>query len=527
MNQKSTTVPTILLAIAALAAVVATILCVIRFPTDGAAEPTSAFRAQSRLDDVAFAFANQKGVRYSGTVTADNSSSDAGTHTVTVDDLIVTGASSASGTVTYDGHRAEYREIGNNDFAKGPADFWTALFDKMPTKQNIDLDSVADKWSSLNRTLFPHLGIILNPRYIAGHLGNTEADDAPTLGLAVTKGDDVLPDARFWPTSDPSVSESDNTISANKIEVTVDPANSTITHLKGTISSDGAYPITVDLGVSSTTVADVAKVFSDGRDIATDLASAPAPGLRFEMTATPRVRSAGDCMMPNCGFEVTTSAQMAPDSQWPGPGHINFGITVTYALNDGPLGAVGGTCTRVVRADFGQSVQTRCDATNLPYEGAGGTIRAHLEYKYLPFVDFGNSTTGYVGDTETMLRRPYTLARTGSKKPDAARYGQGITGLPSNYALSHNGFLFDGITPGGDYIVTFAPGYAAHVVGSTFDPSWAGIRLLTERARQQAKAADGNKVSWAVAEPAAVPALTALVAAAGLSDQISVSQIDA
>lgn len=71
--------------------------------------------------------------------------------------------------------------------------------------------------------------------------------------------------------------------------------------------------------------------------------------------------------------------------------------------------------------------------------------------------------------------------------------------------------------------MTFAPGYAAHVTGTTFDPSWAGTATLRDQMSKQVQAiGDDGRIAYYVAEQSTSDALTALVAQAGYSSKISV-----
>lgn len=520
MKNTSKIVALVLTTVGAIAVIVALILSFIPWGTEGSGGPTPAFQAQKDLDKTAFQYGSSPGARYSGSLSRKYGNGD--TVRVEFSDLLVTLSGNVNGTITINGQQADYTQIGNYSFAKAPLALWNSVLTPAE-KANLDLAPVDNKWASAEWAL-PSLGFALSPIVLAGRMGNTELVNAPQLGVALPAPNADTPDARYWPTSDPEITAvGDNMVKVGDWEITFDPATKSISHIKGSYKS-GTTTTDIDTGVTPLPYSQVSSIFTTQHGLAADLGSVPVPGMVIaDLPGGKPVdsRQTGECTTVACGYDITVNGTPAGGSQSK-PGHVNYGVTMNWEVNGQPAGAVGGTCTQVIRADFDRTSVGRCTATNL---GSGdGRIRPKLTYTYLPFLDYGvDGLNSYIDDNTEATERQFTMVRTGTKQPPAANYGFDHTGLPSSYAVKQGEYLFDGYGPAGAYLVTFAPGYAAHVTGTSFDASWPGTQTLRDQMRRQVEAigTDG-RIAYYAAEQSTADALTAMAAQAGYGDKIKV-----
>ncbi|GAC68215.1 hypothetical protein [Gordonia soli] len=514
MNRKSNTIPAVILGGGVLAVVVALALSFIPFSSQGSAGPTQAFRAQQDLDQVAFKLAGNAGARYTGKITY-GIGGDTDTNTVEFKNLLVTSSKNTEGTVISNGNQAQYREIGNFYFANGPSAFWSSLLAFRKNGEVLDLAPVDNKWASLDYTAFPDLGYLLSPRQLAGRIANAERVSRPSLGLELPTPNKGLPDARYWPTSDPTITAIGNDkVKVNDVTTTFDPNTKTVTHVSGEIKVDRTS-YTIDTSVEPLGADDISKVFASERSIAPELTNVPAPGVA-PLPSPINVNRGGECNPVRCGFDVNVSGALNPVIKAPLRGRINYGINLKFEVNGRPAGEVGGSCDRIVSVPIGGATRTRCDATNLP--ASGGVVKSKTTYKFLPFLDYNLADLNqYIDENEKSAKQKVTMVRTGAKQPGtAADYNDQITGLPSSYAIEQNGYLFDGLSPTGKLHVLLSPGYAEHVTNGVFDPTWEGTATLTEQLKKQVQAAGDIDVIWWVSEAAAVPAVRALIASANI-----------
>ncbi|MCH5641832.1 hypothetical protein [Gordonia sp. ABSL49_1] len=510
----------VILAVGAIAAVIAVVVSFIPFSHAGTAEPTAAFRAQKSLDEVLFKLASSPAAKYTGSVTQEY-----GGQSIKYDftNMVVTISNSAEGTISVNGNQGEYRQVGNSRFVNAPAGFWTAVLSSNE-KERKDLGPLAGKWVDSSRTSVLPVGNTLAPDILAGTIGTVPADQAPKLGpIEVASPNPGLPDARFWPVSDPPVTfVGDNVVKIGQWEVTFDPSSKVVTHVKGTeVTDEGSDKLTTtyDLDVATQSADDAAKLFANQRALVNDLVNVPAPGYTVDSRAVAFVPG-GNCTRAACPFTYTGSGTVSPTAT--GTGYVNYGLTVNFTLNGRPAAA---PCTTVIRADFGATGRATCVARNIV--GEGTTVRGVPTWQYLPFrTNTVDALNDQINKNQERTKQQVTFVRTGSKQPEAAAYGSPRTGLPSYYVIQRGDYLFDGLGPLGDLLVMFAPGYATHVVNGQLDPSWAGTTTIKDQITKQVAAANGTRVLWFVAEPSTAVALEALVREAGQSDKIEVSYID-
>ncbi|MGW0038222.1 hypothetical protein [Gordonia sp. NPDC003376] len=522
MTNSTKVLALLLSGIGAVAVIVALVLSFIPWSASGAAEATPAFRAQSSLDQVAFQYGSSPGARYNGTLVQKYGSTS---ETYQLADLTVTLSNNASGQVTVDGQRADYTQIGNYAFAKAPTAFWQKLL-SADTLQDVDLAPFDNAWAGAEWAM-PSLGSILSPQIMAGRIGNADLVSPPTLGAELASPNANSPDARFWPTSDPPIETlADDKVRAGKWEITFDPSTKAITHLKGEYATpSGRTTYQLDTDVTPLPVDQLNSMFDEQRGLTSQLASVPAPGMLLEDLPNARLgildwKQTGDCTNVACGYDFTVSGTPKSNDDAV-PGHVNYGLTINFIVNSQPAGALGGTCTPVVRVDFGRTGSTRCVATNLG--SGGGSLRPNVKLTYLPFLDYGAADlTDYLKSNQEATQRQFTMQRTGTKRPDAANYNFYIAGLPSSYVIKRGDYLFDGYGPRGAYLVAFAPGYADHVTGTAFDPSWAGTTTLRDQMTKQVAAAGDGRIVYYSPEQKTVDALKAMVTQAGLGDHITV-----
>lgn len=506
--------PLIALIAAAALLVVALVVAFIPFPRSADGGPTTAFRAQQELDKVVFKFGETNGAKYTGKITYSyTDSSSTPEQTIEFKNLVVASSNNAEGTVTQSNQEAQFRQIGNNVYANGSKEFWSKLIGNPPSY--LDLDAVASKWADTDATGLLWLGSFLSPRKLSGRLAIGDTSVGANLGQELDAPNKGLPDARFWPTSDPKVTMTGNTITVGSMTTTFDPETKSVTHIKGSSSSEG-IKYTIDTAVAPMTDNDRDKLFANERSFAPELVSVPAPGIAVR---TPLLNSVagGTCNNAVCEFNYDLQGKLSSDKYR--TGYINYGLNVTFTANGTP---VGGTCNKVVRVDFGTTARAQCNAMNLGSLPNGTSIRPNSSgSKYLPFnTKSADDLTRIINDNETAAKKKITLARSGTKSAGApTSYNYTITDMPSVYVVDQGGYLFDGFGPSGSFLVALSTGYNQHVNGGVFDPSWSGTTTLREQATKQVTAAGGTQIVWFMAEENAATAARALLASAGITDK--------
>ncbi|WAC54433.1 hypothetical protein [Gordonia sp. SL306] len=520
MKRQSNTVPVLVFGIGLLALIAALVGAVVPFPTDGSGAPTAAFTAQQELDDVAFQLGGSPGARYSGSLTTTGVGADAKPRTVDFTDLTVASTKNAAGTITYESSTAQYRQIGNYRYVNGPAKLWSDLFGTAPVATRLDLGVTDNKWSNLRYSGLPDLGYLLSPVLLAGRIGNTERVKTPEFGLEIPAPNKGLPDARSWPTTDPVITGiGDDRVRVGSMETTFDPTTKRVTHIKGEFTRSDTT-VTVDTDVTLLPAGELGTLFTEERSLVPQLTSVPAPAVPLSDNAV-NSRAGGSCTPASCGFVIAVNGALDPDvaTDMRGvAGHVNFGITVRFAVDDLRPGERGGICSRVVSTPFGGRAETTCAATNLPPGSRG--VRTDTSVRFLPFVDVGAAELNeYIDSQEKSSTTPITMVRTGSKKFDAARYSDQVAGFPSSYGVEQGDYVFDGVGPEGNLFVSFGPGYAQHVVLGRLDPSWPGTALLTKQLKQQLAAAGDREITYVAAEDEVATALRILALTEGASPE--------
>lgn len=518
MKRPSLAPAIVALGVGVLALVAALVVSFVPFTGSGSAEPTAAFRAQKSLDEVLFKMAMSPAAKYTGKVgyKYDNAG---GEGTVEFEDLIATSSNTAEGTITLGSNQAEYRQIGNNPFISAPGAFWNDLL-VADEKLNLDMAPLDNKWASSRFVGLPRLGTVLGPDNLAAQIGNVEENSEQQLGAELPSPNRGTPDARRWPTSDPPIEFiGDNKVKIGSWEVTYEPDSKNVTHVKGELTV-GSATYDIDTSIDLQPADRAQKVFANQRALVGDLLSVPAPGL-WPKTPAVSPRLVGQCTTAACAYDFTVNGNTWSDNA---RGHFNFGLTLNFSVGDRPAGALGGECKPVVRVDFGQTAVTRCTATNLP---ANSSIRPQSAFTYLGFVDTTDTALNkLIDDNEKMTNTEVVYVRTGNKNPEQAAYNSSVTGLPSYYAVKRGDYLFDGIGTDGSLHVTFGPGYKEHIVGSGFDPSWEGTKVLKDQMKEQLKAADDVEVVYFTKESETALALRLLVVQEGHTGKIAVAQVD-
>ncbi|GAB18975.1 hypothetical protein GOEFS_071_00190 [Gordonia effusa NBRC 100432] len=519
---KKSKLPLITLVIGALLLVVALVFSFYPFARSADGGPTSAFRAQQELDKVVFGFAQSTGAKYTGSITYSFvNSPNTPERTINFKNLVVASNNNAEGGLSIDGVEAQYRQLGNDVYANGSKTFWTKLMPSVP--ETLDLDSAASKWVAADSTGLLWLGF-LAPRRFAGRLAIGDTSKNIALGQELESPNKGLPDARFWPTSDPTIKKTDNSITAGTMTTTFDPETKAITHIKGSGVSQGTTKYKIDASVAPVTENDLSKLFANERSFAPELTAVPALGLRPQTPMFKKV-DGGQCTPARCEFIYDVQGKLTTTRSL--TGYFNYGVTGTFTANNAP---VGGTCNKVVRVNFNTTGRVQCDAVNLGNLPNGTSIRPKFESKYLPFITSSAADISRIIDNnEKSVKKELKFARTGSKRSGGpTTYNSQVTDMPSAYVVEQGGYQFDGFGPSGSFLVSFSPGYDQHVNGGVFDPSWAGTTKLREQAAQQVKAAAGTEVVWVMAEQNAAVAARALLASAGItSSQIVVINIAA
>lgn len=508
--------PLIALIAAAVLLVIALAVSFIPFPHSSDGGPTAAFRAQQELDKVVFKFGQTAGAKFSGTLkytytTSTNPTEDS----IEFKNLVVSSANNSEGTIKLDTQEAQYRQIGNNVYANGPKEFWTKLIPNAPT--SLDLDSVASKWADTDGTGLLWLGSFLSPRKLAGRLAIGDSAASTSLGQELPAPNNGLPDARFWPTSDPKVTMTGNSITVGSMTTTFDPESKEVTHIKGSSTTADGIKYTIDTDVAPMTDNDREKLFANERSFAPELLAVPAPGIGVRDPMMSAVSNAGSCTSALCQFAWDLQGKLRSDTYR--TGYINYGMNVSFTANGN---AVASPCSKVVRVDFGSTTRANCDAVNLGNLPNGTSIRANVSNsKYLPFnTKTSDNLSNIIDKNEAAAKQQITLVRTGTKRPgDATKYNYQITDMPSVYAVKQGDYEFDGFGPAGSFLITLSTGYDQHVNGGVFDPNWAGTKTLLEQAKQQVAAAGNIHIVWFTAEENTATAAKALLASAGITDQ--------
>lgn len=514
MKPQSNTIPAVVLAAGLVALIAALVVSFIPFPHAGSPTPTAAFAAQQRLDTVAFKLGTSPGAKYSGKL---STSSDGSTpRTFDFRDLTVTSTKNASGAVTFENSTAQYRQMGNYRWVKGPSKLWSDLFQGTSVLQYLDLKPTDDTWSELSFSGMPDFGQLLSPIALSGRIGNTERVKAPEPGLELPAPNKDLPDARYWPTSDPAITATgNNQVQVGGMETSFDPTNGTVTHIKGEFT-DGDTQYTLDTDVTPLPADVLGQLFTDQRALVAEVTNTPAPGIPLAGNRVSTGPGPGSCTPAACGFVTTVNGAVLPafaDSLKGLNGHVNFGLTVTFAVDNQAPGSSGGTCTRVVAVAYNAKATATCTATNLP---SGNVVKPTTNYQYLPFREFtADNLNDYLDNQEKSSKAQIAMVRTGSKTADAAKFNDQITGLPSSYGVQVGDYMFDGLGPDGNLFVAFAPGYDEHVTGTTLDPNWSGTALLTEQLKKQLAASGDREITYFVAESKFADVLRALALSQG------------
>ncbi len=104
-----------------------------------------------------------------------------------------------------------------------------------------------------------------------------------------------------------------------------------------------------------------------------------------------------------------------------------------------------------------------------------------------------------------------------SMSPSAAAYQTRITGR-TGQAYEVNGVRFDGFTAAEGLIEAKGPGYATFVENGEFKSYFNGAKDLVYQAKRQRDVANGEPITWHVAEPEAAMAIQRLLDSAGIKE---------
>lgn len=519
MKKQSIVLPALVAAVGVIALVAALVVSFIPFSKAGASAPTAAFRAQADLDAVLFKLATSPAAKFTGKL--DYKASWTGVSgTVEFTDLTATSSNNVQGTISVGGQQGEYRQIGNRYFVSAPQAFWPPLLTS-EQKNKLDLAPLDRKWAEATYASLPNLGVQLSSNNLAGIVGNTEQSSPPKLGAPIRKTDVELPDDRFWPESDPAVTfEGDNLVRVGEWTVTYDPQSKTITHLKGTYQRFNDS-FTLDTSVTPLTTEQTNALFGAQRAIANDLTTVPAPGVRPSQSNAITVQANGSsCALEGSGQRCSWTVTASGDTNFRlyTPGHFNFGVTATF-LRDGRPD--GGTCQVVIRADVNGKGSATCSTSVISL--GGRVVRIVPDYRYLGFTDSNaDQINELIDNTQKRTTTAAHYVRTGSKRPDAAKFDTSINALPSFYAVEYGNYQFDGIATDGGLVMTFGPGYAEHIHNGVLDADWAGTNAIAEQLDKQLAAVGDQTLYYYTAEETMSTALIALAKARGHDGKVKV-----
>ncbi|WP_143695418.1 hypothetical protein [Williamsia sp. 1135] len=488
---KSKALPGALLGAAVVALVAVLVLIFLPRSADGTASAPASVLAYKSLTEVATAFADQPGAKYTGSVTA-------GEMKINLTDVEVSASGDLQGRIKVGGESAEIIGVNGLTYAKGSASFWKSQLEK----PKMNYEAVASGWAKLDPATFPNLGWLLAPPNLAFALSNDEeAVDLESKGQPVGLID--TPDGRFLPAGLPDVIvEGDNTfVSGGTMRATTGP-NKNLTTVKGPITQTGGERVEVDVSVEPIGPNEIGRLYDRIDAQAQTLAHIPAPYLSPNFDASGFRLTVSPCSPPICEYIVTYVARTPNATQ---PGSITVVGDMTLTLNDRP---VGGTCTRTVTVPLNGQGETRCPFT-VPNED--GTLKGDVAYVFTAYVDQDPTvlTRALAANEQISTAEAQGIwTPTGFKGDLAARdYNLQVTGAPSTYTYVVNDEAFDGRAPDGTLLMTFGPGYSANIGSNgALDTGWAGTDALVDTARAQIKAARSTPVRWVFAEQDAADA---------------------
>ena len=476
---------------------------------DGTAIPNEPTRALQQINAAAKSLADAPAAKYSGTVTQISSSER---KKVSVENLTVTAAGDISGVVVSDG-RADLLRIGGTDFYKGNESFWRKNQPILPTSITSATDA-AGKWAAASPGLLGvDLPTILRPSYLGVKFDQQDSrtGNGELSGTAVGAGTDT-PDKRVQLGTDPAgvaeveVGDSDGGVEGTKrfragslnIGVGDDGA---VTGLRGEIMSNASGKVEVDLKIDPLTADETTAFYSDAKAVVPGLSTIPVPGVTATRpTGDMQCTFGGDCVMT-----YTTTTQMAGVTG----GEVTFGITSEVKLNGGPLG----NCRGSVKMPINGRGTVSC---RVPTGGREGSVNSTSRFTIAAVANFDtNALTSAIGAAESVVASSAGWAPTSPKAANASRrFDRQVTGTPSGYVYKVGDFGFDGRETDGTLLLTFGPGYDAHVLADgAFDGNWPGSQQVLARARDAKSAAGSKPVRLVFAEGRAGEAARKLLAA--------------
>lgn len=487
---QSKALPGALLALAVVGLIAVLVFAFLPRSTDGSATAPPSVLAHKELTGVATAFADQRGAKYTGSVTA-------GKDKINLEDVEVSASGDLQGGIKIGGESADIIGVNGLTYAKGSASFWKSQLEK----PKMNYEAIAKGWAKLDPATFPNLGWLLAPPNLAFALSNdAQAVDLQSKGQPV--GLTGTPDGRFLPAGLPNITtEADVIVSGGTMRATRG-ADNTLTAVTGPITATGGDRVDVDLTVENIGPNEVGRLYDKIDEQAQTLAHIPAPFLSPDFGGSGFKLAVSPCSPPVCEYIVTYAAKTPNATQ---PGSITVVGDMTLTLNGRP---VGGTCNRSVTVPLNGSAETRCPFT-VPNED--GTLKGDVAYVFTAFVDQNpQELTRALAANEQISTAEVEGAwtPTGFKGSAEARdYNLQITGAPSTYTYVLAGQAFDGRAPDGTLLTTFGPGYGTNIGDDgELSTDWDGTKTLVETAKAQIKAAKSTPVRWVFAEQDAADA---------------------
>lgn len=486
--------------------------------TSGSAEPNAVTRASNDLDKALTTTASAPGVKYTGTLNGDESTS------LQLTDVTVTAAGDVKGKVSTGGGNADILMVGDVVLVKGDAAFWRDRQRSQPRGVKMS-DDPKGKWAVADANV---LGIDLRAALRPSRLAPSLSDSDQRLGSSDITGTDPLPaaadtpDARAGTGSDPvNVSELDDPITADEFDGTRQIRAGTVTStlndagtlvgFSGPLGSGFAgdqLNVRASLKVQAQTVEQVTTFYSDITSSSSEYTQVQVPNV-----AISEPTGGLDCTQSTCTVNYNFTNTVTGLTS----GDVTINAEAEFKMN----GADAGKCTTQATMPLNGGTRVTCSVqinapTNIDIDFNSNTsfkitTRGQLDVTHVTEV----VTTGREHSIVTT-----TWVPTAPKaSPVARNYNRAIAGTSSNYAVKVGDFLFDAREPDGTLVLVMSPGYDAHVLpNGVFDPAWAGTNEILELGRNARKAAGDQPVHMVFAEQRSGDAARKLLGDAGVAN---------
>ncbi|MCF8568895.1 hypothetical protein L5G32_01270 [Gordonia sp. HY002] len=480
--------------------------------SDGTAVPDEQMQALQGLVKASTSLADAPAVKYNGTIT---SKLDSGSVKIKATDLTVTAAGDVHGDISMEGNgSAEWLQIAGQTYARGDKEFWQKRPGEKQPAGVFTEESPTGKWVAVDEAT---LGIDLRDALRPARLGAVLRQQDTSLGGTEVKG---TPLARGSETPDRRVNNGVDPVGVSEVEVE---------DADGGVEGVRRYQATaMTVGVDDDGAA-VAVRGPLGKGFGGDLAMASA-----DLTVSP-VDDAGirDFYSTAKGLVQTGKLGSREIVVADPDGGLDCGgsrCVVTYNLSNTTPGLARGTVDVALTSSMTSNGRDigKCDAKGtMPVNGRG---RVTCSVRFPENADVNSSSRMTVtvnGEVDpavldaaaktgiTVSESAKGWAMTAPKATEEARrFNHQIALVPSGYVYKVGDFAFDGREKDGTLLLTYGPGYDAHVGSNgALDAGWAGTQQLAAQARDARAAAGDKPVRMVFAEARTADAVRGLLAA--------------